>query len=314
MRTSARCIGWAFVGASALLLGSGTARAQGAEDAAAAQALYDRATALMDEGKPSEACPMLEEVTRLIPDGLGARITLAECYEREGKLASAWALYSSTAAAALRAGQDARHDRAAQKAASLAPHLATITLNVSPAARAIDGLTVKRDGNVVNPAQWGERIPVDVGPHMIDVDAPGTSSWKREVYIARDGTSESVTVDPGAPEGASKPASLRPWQRPTGYAVGGVGIASLGVGFALGAVALSKAHASQSECTASLVCTEQGLELRKDGRSFGNAATAMIAIGAAGTALGIVLVVSAPKAHRTELALGPGMLAARGTF
>ena len=67
----------------------------------AAQALYDSATVLMDAHDYANACAKLEEVTHLVPDGLGARLTLADCYEREKKweqARAAWQIYTEHAA------------------------------------------------------------------------------------------------------------------------------------------------------------------------------------------------------------------------
>jgi thioredoxin-like negative regulator of GroEL len=93
-----------------------SAHAQG--DVAAAQALYDKAVEQMAAKSFAEACPKLEEVTRLMPEGLGAKLTLAECYEGQGKLASAWLQYALVEAAAGRADQGERQRLAGERAAA----------------------------------------------------------------------------------------------------------------------------------------------------------------------------------------------------
>src|SRR5262245_58809354 len=60
---------------------------------AAAQALFQAARASMDKKDYVTACPKLEEVTRILPDGVGGQFTLAQCYEESGRLASAWRAY-----------------------------------------------------------------------------------------------------------------------------------------------------------------------------------------------------------------------------
>ena len=73
------------------------ALAQGeGERAAAAQALFDEAMRLMKADQNAAACPKLEESQRLDP-GMGTEFRLAECYEKVGKLASAWAKFVSVA-------------------------------------------------------------------------------------------------------------------------------------------------------------------------------------------------------------------------
>jgi hypothetical protein len=91
-----------------------------AQDDAAAERLYEVATAAMDKGDYATACPKLEEVVRLVPDGIGAKLTLAECYEGAGRLASAWAVYGTARAVAAKAGQPDREKKAAAKERALA--------------------------------------------------------------------------------------------------------------------------------------------------------------------------------------------------
>src|SRR5689334_22228130 len=67
--------------------------AQSAVDkAAAAQVLFDEGMRLMSRGDAREACPKLAEAQRLDP-GMATQFRLAECYEKTGRRASAWALF-----------------------------------------------------------------------------------------------------------------------------------------------------------------------------------------------------------------------------
>src|SRR5262245_25783154 len=85
--TALSLIGWA---ARSHAQGSGGGAAKLTE----AEALYDAATKAMDGNDYAAACPKLEEVVRLVPHGVGARLTLARCYEGAGRLASAHASYA----------------------------------------------------------------------------------------------------------------------------------------------------------------------------------------------------------------------------
>ena len=86
-------------------------------------------------------------------EGVGARITLAECYEGWGKLASAWTQYVAAEAMATNANQEERAKKAAAKAAAIKPRLATLTIQVPETLRKTPGLAVQRDGVLLNEAQ-----------------------------------------------------------------------------------------------------------------------------------------------------------------
>src|SRR6185369_16874031 len=110
------------MGISAALLASGAARADLSSDKAAAEALFNHAKQLVKEGKLSEACPKFEESLRLDP-GIGTLLYLADCLEKSGKTASAWARFLEAAAAAKAANQADRETKARQRAAALEPKL-----------------------------------------------------------------------------------------------------------------------------------------------------------------------------------------------
>src|SRR5206468_8198931 len=109
----------------------------------------------MEHADFTHACPRLEEALRLEPSALGGRLKLAECYEGEGRLASAWTTYAFVEAEAARTNQVERAERAHQRADALRPRLATIALVIPPDVAATPGIEVTRDGHAVGRAQWG---------------------------------------------------------------------------------------------------------------------------------------------------------------
>jgi hypothetical protein len=309
--------------------------------AAAAEALYSLATAEMDTKRYSSACRKLEDVTRLVPEALGVKLTLGECYEGLGKLASAWSQYTLVEALAPKAGQTARAQRAAKRAAALRPRLATMTVYVPAKARAISGLAISRDGAPIGEAQWGKPVPVDAGRYELVATAPGHRRWEKQVEVAADGVKVLVSVEPLEPAPAAlgkrapsrelDAAPPRPWQRPVGLAVMGLGVASVGVGAALGGLAISKNNESNREgrCNAADVCDEDGVDLRDAAVRLGNASTATIIVGGAALAGGAVLFFTAPRSPAAPPATGvraraprwtaraellPGFVQVRGTW
>ena len=162
----------------ALTLGMGlapNALAQTTSNSAAAQALFEQAPTLMAQGRPAEACPKLEESQRLDP-GSGTLLNLARCYEQAGRLASAWNQYLEAAAAARSAGNKERESEARKRAEALRPRLPSLLIAVSAEARAIPGLEVLRDGQLVGAPQLGVPIPSDAGEHTLEARAPGRVS------------------------------------------------------------------------------------------------------------------------------------------
>jgi hypothetical protein len=191
------------LGLAAALLVSGSARA----DDAAAQQLFDDAKKLIADGKWATACPKLEESLRLSPTA-GTKFNLGDCYEHTGKTASAWAQFLSAATQTKIAGQKDREKAARDRAAALEPRLSRLAIVVPTEARPA-GLEVKRDGELVGPAQWGEAVPVDPGEHAVIASAPGKRAWKAKVEVTGAGTTAKLSVpelDDAAPPAAAATA------------------------------------------------------------------------------------------------------------
>src|SRR5947209_367391 len=123
-----------FIGVASLGRSVG-AQVPDAQARVSAQDLFDHAAKLMDQAQYDAACPKLEEVVRLQPNGVGANLTLAECYEHTGRLASAWTRYVSAEAAAERASQPERQKVAHDHALALKPILSELTITVASEAR-----------------------------------------------------------------------------------------------------------------------------------------------------------------------------------
>lgn len=267
------------------------------QKATAAQALFDQAGDEMEAKNFAAACPRLEEAVKLIPEALGARATLAECYEGLGKLASAWTQYTMVEGLATKSGERARAEEAGNKAAALKPKLATLTIEIASGVDALPGLAITRDGASVGTGQAGVGLPVDVGRHEIVVSATGYKTWKKTIEVIADGAKATAKIPMLEREAtATSPVAStgeRKWQTPLAIGLmvgGGVG---LGLGGIFGGLAIAKnAESNEKECDASTdICSPAGIDMRSDARTFGNVSTAMFVVGGVLAAGGIVLMV-----------------------
>jgi hypothetical protein len=240
-----RCHRWSLGIPLAAIFAAAPAGAQSGELEAlsSAQAIFDSAEQLVADQRYEEACPKLEEVVRLVPSGVGAKMKLARCYEAAGRLASAWAAYVLTGNAASAAGQIERAKIASQRAAALKPRLSTLAIVVPPALSALPGLEIKRDGRALRRAEWSVAVAVDPGPHAVEVTAANKDPWRAsedvkgeasavsialpaELHEPRDGAPTPAREAPLPPDAARGPRGGVPaWA----WAVGGAGVVLAGV-------------------------------------------------------------------------------------
>jgi hypothetical protein len=295
------------------VLASLPARAQPV-DSAAAQALVEAGRALAAENKLAEACPKFREAARIAPPGLAALKQLAECYEKAGRLASAWTTWREVEAGARRAGQEERAADAQRRAAGLEPSLPRLAIEVSPAARDARGLEVFRDGVAIGLAQWGVAVPVDAGGHLVVARAPAHERWEVSLDVAASGR-VTITVPGLKAEQAGAPARPLPLVEPiamrgdppgpvpraidpgsgrraAGLVAGGAGIATLGAAILVQVLA----SADLGACPDPNQCPGIAGGHYEAGRREQFGADALYAVGGASLVAGVILYVTAPKA------------------
>lgn len=313
-----------------------SARAQPTQDdKAAAEALYEAGKNLL-RTDVAAACDKFAASQELDP-GVGTLLYLGACYERLGRVASAWSAFREAASYAHRSGQPDREKTATERAARVEPRVPKLVIdlgNESPS-----GLEVRRDQKAVPSAMWGVPIPLDPGSHTITADAPGKATWSTTVEL-REGDSKTVqipplggdavqpasaptpVVPPAAPAAAAvakpAPTETSPPTEPSaelpttsrfatkqgrlGVAIGAVGLASMGVGGYFGLRTFSKWSAAKEHCV-DRACDQAGVDLKDQAHFSGNVSTALIVIGAVATATGLVLIINAPTG-KVETRLG----------
>lgn len=311
---------------------SATAHADSrAENAAAAEALFNEGRALMTAGNYADGCPKLKASYKLDP-ALGALLNLGECYEKAGYTASAWATFRDAIEEAHRQKRQDRAATAELRAKALEPKLSYLQL----VGRIPAGTRLLRNGAEVDPAMLGAKIPVDPGTYDLELVSGSVASWKTSARVSGPGLTRIVVPDSAAPpSGASSgatataaPASASPSAdtgtsaslggfQIAGIVTGAAGVVGLGVGtyFALDASSLK----SKADCGAT--CTTAGSRTLDDARASANLATASFIAGGALVAAGALLFVLGPRPETkssTSASLaplvGPGAIGLAGAF
>ncbi len=158
-----------------------------ANDPVAAQALFDEGKRLVAAKEYDKACPKLKESQRLDPAG-GTLLHLANCYDLAGKTASAWAAYNEALSWARKDKRKDREKAALVRVAELEKKLSRVEVRVTPSARAVEGLSVTRDGEALSAGQLGVAMPVDPGEHVVRAEAPGKEPWEKKISVTAPGT------------------------------------------------------------------------------------------------------------------------------
>jgi len=309
-----RRVPWALAGQLLVALPANGAPAP--TEKAAAEALFQEGTTLMAEQKYAAACAKFE-ASQAIESGLGVKLWLADCYDHEGRTASAWALFSEAASLAHQSGQTERERAASERGADLERRLSKLELKAPPAGLPA-GVSVTLNGVGIPDASLGSALPVDPGPQRIVFEAPGYRALTLEAQVPAGPSSISVQVpalEP-APEAARAvaPAADAPrhaepkpgaTQRTLGWALGGLGVLS----FAGSGVLALRAHALDQQSHAHCLvdepnaCDAEGASLRGQASTYGNVATGAFIAGAALTTTGVVFLLTAPSSHKKQLGL-----------
>lgn len=276
-------------------------------DPVLAEALFQAGREALAAGDVPAACPKLAESHRLDPAG-GTALLLGICFERQGKLASAWAALEDALSFALREKNDERVESARRHLAIVGPKLVRVSLHVDAPQPRPNDLVVRRDGVVVPPSALDTPVPLDAGPHVLVAEAKGFARFEhtfvvpvasesvgadgnhREVRITLEALPESATAGPLAETRAPASGSAPPpapsravpsvLPRASPWIVAGAGGVLLGVGTFFGLRASGRMEDVRVRCPRS-PCADRGAEtLRDDAGRDADRATITLAAGA----------------------------------
>ena len=295
------------------------ARLAHASDPAGAEVLFQEGRKLMAEGKIAAGCEKLKDSFALDPMP-GTMLNLADCYEKQGRPATAWARFQNAATLAKNQGKHAQAAEANRRMKLLEQEMSHLTIQVP---EPVPGLEVRRDDAEVLPTTYGEALPSDPGAVTIVAAAPGYKSYKTTVEIGPKRDKKTVTVpklvalekgeeaepltkEEGAetPEPKPEPKHEEPRaeaesksaaaqvQAPepelaskgtgrTPWIVGGVGLVVAGTGGVFGYLATQSNHDAELLCPTHRNCTQTALDSAKKRDNQAMAANIGLGAGAA---------------------------------
>lgn len=280
-------------------------------DAAVADQLFKQAKDLLKEGKVAEACERFRESYETDP-ALGSLMNLADCLERDGRIASAYGRWGEAAELAQRK-QDDRLDFTRQRRDALKSKLSFLTVQVSGSG---EGLSVYRGNTKLTSGAFGIALPTDPGEAVVQVVRGDSVLWERKVQL-KEAESATVLVDLGEiarvnPPPVKKRVDQRErgtgqgeaqesfWntQRIAGFAVMGAGVVGAAIGFTFGGLAASKSGDIDEGCTSgdTRFCTNAGREAVDEAKTFADVSTYTLIASGIVAAVGLTVFVTAPSA------------------
>jgi hypothetical protein len=309
------------------------ARAQSAE----AETLFREGKRLLKLGQIPAACDKLEASDRLEPTA-GTELNLADCREKNGQLATAWATFVKAAAAAKHSDSDGKREaEARRRAAALEPQLVYLTIAV-PADRRVEGLVIKRNATVIDRALWDQRVPVDPDEYQISAQAPGYAPWTTNVTLKTRNKKVEVPVldkragdtpttaagrvvtepDPAPvpePAPAASPAPAAPSRltgaRKLSIGLAVVGLGAVGVGVGFGRAATSTEAEADAICPDTACGDAHAVELNTTARHQALIANVGFAVGGAAIIGAAVLWFTGGPRSREALSVAPILEAGR---
>jgi hypothetical protein len=313
-----------------------TARAQvvqaDAQQKAAAEALFDEGRQLLAQGQYENACRRFEQSQEIDP-AVGILLYLGDCYERVGKLASAWAIFREAHSKASAAGQADRARIADERARKLSLNLSKLVLLV-PQEDRTPGFELLLDGRAISSGLFGVPFPVDAGTHELTARAPGRKPWSIAVEVKPNADYRNVQIPvlaagPAEPEAAlvrpppadpglsveqavAPPKMTHPGPDHTAaYILGGAGVVALGVGAVFGLRASDKDEESKADCPSN--CTSpEGADLNEQARSSALIANISYGVGAAALLTSAYLLFVAGSGSESASRDAPGLALGAG--
>ena len=299
-----------------------------------AEDLFREGRALIAKRDYAAACPKLEESLKL-DSAPGTLFNLARCYELDGRLASAWRAYGEVADAMAAAHQRERERVARGRIAEIEPRLSFLVVQLGALAAPGKHTRVTLDARELRTAELGQRVPADVGQHVLSVVAEGKRRWEERVRVERDAETVQIQVpllEEGPPQAVLPAAAVSvaadpptanaaiPAEAPTAQSTVGEGddhglgpkrivaltlfgssVVAAGLGTYFGLEAFRLGHESRSGCTPA--CNPTALSETSDSHTAGDVSTVSFAASGVLAAGGVILWITGPR----SVVVSPGV-------
>jgi tetratricopeptide (TPR) repeat protein len=277
-----------------------------------AQAAFEEGQSLMSQNAYAQACAKFAESQRLEP-GIGTLLWLGECFEKSGKVASAFRAFEQAASLAHLRGDD-REALAISRSARLDPDVPRLTLH-----------SLRRDLRVrLNGVDWPlENLDVaeraDPGEYSAIVTRDVNGVTSRQTWVLSRGQRITIDLDRTdlsivSTKVVDQPAAPSFWttRRFVGVGLLGGGLAAAGVGLGLGFAARGTYADTAAQCAPK--CTDrEAFQKRENAFALSHVATALIIGGLVTVVVGSVLtlwprsVSSAPNASERSRSVSPSV-------
>jgi tetratricopeptide (TPR) repeat protein len=302
----------------AVLGTAATAHADGEEDQAKADRLFEEAQALKQAGKSDEACAKYSEALTFNGNAVGTLLNVAKCSEDSGKFATAVKHYRLARDLAREHSLN-EHKTAAEERLAInepkVPRLAiAFTERLAEMKLVIDDVVYPTDQQSTN------EIRLDPGTRHIVVTAPGRLPFDTTVTLV-EGKQEAVAIPKLA-----YPVTVKKARKTVGKILtfSGVGLVATGIILGYKANVDFEAEFKNGNCTevdgGTPLCNPEGYGLTHNAQQLGTVGTVVGIAGVAAVGLGLVLWLTAPDEADHSVAVIPSVtndsagLAAVGRF
>jgi hypothetical protein len=301
------------MGTGAILLASqlsgGRATAQSKEELDKARATFLEGVTLAAANNCAAALGKYQAVAKVKMTAQVA-FNMAECQERLGKLVTALGSYRLAASLIADSKPSEVSTQVGDRITSLEARVPRLILE-----RTEQTARVELDGVEIGSSQFGQENFVDPGTHTVSGKLGETEVWRETVVLAEKETKTlTVKIDlakfkppatatataTAAPTVTAPVPTAEPRSKVPGFVVGGAGVLSLGIGFALMGASLGTASELEKLCDANKVCPASEEAKYNTGRTMAGVSTGLLIAGAVGIATGVVLLVRASGSDKPQ--------------